>query len=348
MLKWQVTDATQFSRFAGEWDQLAAAHRYPPCMESRFLEPACAQLMHGRHQLVMAFDNGRPVIGGILQRLGWGRWTSFQPSQLPLGAWLMSANTSWQAAMQSLCGALPGPTAMISVTQQDPYIHPRPEPCAVLDTLDYIDTAWVEVRGSFDEFWEARGKNLRQNLRKQRRKIESDGHTLTTEFATNASRVAALLEEFGNLESRGWKSQQGTAISAGNEQGRFYSRALLHFAEGGRALCIALRLDGAPIAVDLCVLNDDSVVILKTTYDEERKALSPGQLLHEEAFRHFFSSTQIRRVEFYGRVMEWHKRWTELSRKLYHVNFYRWGALQALHRKIRARRQATQPVESSA
>jgi len=307
-------------------------------MESPFIRAALGQLLHGKHRLAAGYEGDKLVAAGIFVRLGVGRWSTFQPSQLPLGAWLMAPGLDMEPALGSLCRALPGTALMISLTQQDPQTHPRLEGSDTLQTLDYINTAWVEVRGSFEEFWEARGKNLRQNLRKQRRKIEGEGHVLSVDIATEPERVAALFSDYASLESRGWKSRQGTAVTAESEQGRFYGDALQNFAQSGRAMCLALRLDGAPIAVDLCVRSADSLVILKTTYDEERKALSPGQLLHEEAFRHFFALPGLRRVEFFGRIMEWHTRWTESSRSLFHVNYYRWGALQSLHRRVRARR----------
>jgi CelD/BcsL family acetyltransferase involved in cellulose biosynthesis len=338
MLNWQIRDSTQFMQIAAAWDELVAAHQSPAIMESRFVEAALQELLHGEHRLALAFDAGRLVAAGIFVRVGWGRWSSFQPSQLPLGAWLMTPTLDWQLALGSLCRALPGLAVMISITQQDPLMHPRPANSRRLSTLDYIDTAWVEIQGSFDGFWEARGRNLKQNLRKQRRKIENEGHALAVELATDPQRVAAVFAEFSALESQGWKSKAGTAVTVEGEQGRFYTRALANFSHCGRALCIALRLDGTPIAVDLCVRTSSSTVILKTTYDEERRALSPGQLLHEEAFRHFFTLPGLTRVEFFGRVMEWHTRWTELSRTLYHVNFYRWGALQSFHQSLRARR----------
>jgi len=340
MLKWQILPTSDFDRLAAAWDSLATSYGSPAFMESPFIR-AALDLLQGTHRLAAGYEGDRLVAVGIFVKLGVGRWSTFQPSQLPLGAWLMAPGLHLESALAALCRALPGTAVMISLTQQDPQTLPRVEGSRTLQSLDYISTAWVDVRGSFEEFWEARGKNLRQNLRKQRRKIEGEGHVLRVDIATEPERVAALFADYAGLESRGWKSQQGTAVTAESEQGVFYAKALQNFAQSGRAMCIALRLDGVAIAVDLCVRSGDSLVILKTTYDEERKALSPGQLLHEEAFRHFFALPGLRRVEFFGRVMEWHTRWTESSRTLFHVNYYRWAALHSLHRRVRARRIGT-------
>lgn len=49
--------------------------------------------------------------------------------------------------------------------------------------------------------------------------------------------------------------------------------------------------------------------------------------MRQEAFRKLFEEGQIRRIEFYGRVMDWHTRWSDDVRTMYHVNYYRWPFL---------------------
>ena len=72
-------------------------------------------------------------------------------------------------------------------------------------------------------------------------------------------------------------------------------------------------------------------VVLKTTYDESiPKALSPASLLREEELQFIFGQGEIRRLEYYGRAMEWHTKLTDRQRTLYHLTGYRWPWLKAL------------------
>jgi hypothetical protein len=81
--------------------------------------------------------------------------------------------------------------------------------------------------------------------------------------------------------------------------------------------------------------------VLKTAYDESVPAnLSPTLLMREEATRTLFEAGRFTRLEFYGRVMEWHTRWTEEVRTMYHVNYYRWPGLARLHALLDARTAA--------
>ena len=219
---------------------------------------------------------------------------------------------------------------MLGLTQLDPLLAPAP-----IAPIDYIQTARITVTGSFDHYWSARGKNLRNNLKKQRSKLAADGIALRLETSRAAEEMAHAVADFGRLESAGWKAGAGTAVSPDNAQGRFYTRMLEAFAARGAATVYRYWFNEQLVAMDLCIRQDDCIVVLKTTYDESvPKTFSPALLMREEAVRALFDDVHtpsLARIEFYGKVMEWHTRWTEEVRTLYHVNHYRWAALRRLH-----------------
>jgi hypothetical protein len=64
-------------------------------------------------------------------------------------------------------------------------------------------------------------------------------------------------------------------------------------------------------------------VILKTTYDESYKSVSPSTLMRQDEFHLLFNEKKFERIEFFGAVMEWHTRWTTESRNVFHVTEYR-------------------------
>jgi hypothetical protein len=82
--------------------------------------------------------------------------------------------------------------------------------------------------------------------------------------------------------------------------------------------------------MDLCIESGDVLVVLKTTYDEKVKVVSPATLMRHEIMSRLFEEGRIGRVEFYGKAMDWHLRWTNDLRTLYHVNGYRWSGLKRL------------------
>jgi hypothetical protein len=94
------------------------------------------------------------------------------------------------------------------------------------------------------------------------------------------------------------------------------------------------RFGNRVVAMDLCAESGAVQVVLKTAYDQSIKGLSPSSLLRQEVCRSLFEERRIRRVEFFGRVMEWTTRWTDCRRTLYHVNRYRWEIVPTVARKL--------------
>ncbi len=234
----------------------------------------------------------------------------------------------------------------VALTQQDPAVRQRPPTSATLETLDYVDTACVRITGTFDEYWASRGKNLRQNIKKQVAKLAQDGIEAKLELVDKPADVAGAIVQYGKLESAGWKAEGGTAISADNAQGRFYRAVFESFCSKGLGRIYCFSLDGKVVAMDLCLVGGGALVILKTTYDESLKSISPAFLMRHRYLQSIFAEEGIDRVEFYGKVMEWHLRWTDEVRTLFHVNRYRWQWVRAIRRKVGSVRGKSIPAPS--
>lgn len=210
-------------------------------------------------------------------------------------------------------------------------ITPRPSSVGALRTMDYIQTASITVTGDFDAYWAARGKNLRSNLKKQRSKLAKDGVQTRMTVSRAPEEMAAAVADYGRLESAGWKAQGGTAIHPDNDQGRFYTSMLSAFCARGAGAVYRYYFDEQLVAMDLCIEGAGSIIILKTTYDESvPNSLSPTLLMREEETRQIFDEARFERIEFYGKLMEWHTKWTEEVRTMYHTTGYRWPSLLGL------------------
>lgn len=194
-----------------------------------------AEFGTGRERLAIETEGGIARAAAIVTPLRFGFWQTFQPSQLPLGAWISRPDLDMTEVCGTLVTTLPGLALGIGVTQLDPLLHSRPRTdCPSTSTLDYIQTAWVNVEGAFDSYWAARGKNLRTNLRKHRSRLEAESTMPVLECITDPKQVAQAISDYGGLESAGWKAQEGTAIHPDNAQGRFYRQMLESFCARGR------------------------------------------------------------------------------------------------------------------
>jgi CelD/BcsL family acetyltransferase involved in cellulose biosynthesis len=347
-MKWTFFPISRLEELASTWNALNASAGDLPFLHSRFILPLCNAF--GAAGLTVALCEGPqgPLAMGVLSRRGWASWESFQPSQAPLGAWVMRPDQDFERLLSTLARSLPGAALVVGVTQQDPDCVPRPVESASLDTLDYIRTARVPVTGTFDDYWSQRGKNLRHNMKRQRTKLAQDGIATRLEILARPEEVAPAISDYGRLESAGWKVAGGTAITADNAQGRFYRSMLEAFCEAGKGRIYRYRFDERVVAVDLCIEGGGALVILKTTYDESFKSISPAFLMRQEAFGKLFEEGRIRRIEFYGRVMEWHTKWSNDVRTMYHVNYYRWPFLRKIKRMATKNRMTKDRPEGTA
>ena len=87
-MTWTLQPIALFADFAGQWDALARSRPGIPFLESVFLQPAVDSFGNGDERLCLNHVNGQLRAAAILQPGRKGMWQTFQPSQLPLGAWI--------------------------------------------------------------------------------------------------------------------------------------------------------------------------------------------------------------------------------------------------------------------
>lgn len=344
-MQWEVHPVSRFSEFVTVWDALNHASGAVPFLYSAFIRQALAHFGRGDERLALLGSTSEPLAMAILVPRGIGVWQTFQPSQVPLGAWLMRRGLEYGTVGRPLLSALPGWGQLLAITQQDPAVHRRPLGGPVVKTLDYINTGWISLEGAFEDYWAARGKGLRQNMRTQRSRLSREGTAPQLDIVLAADQVEGVVESYSRLESSGWKGRDGTAVRIETAQGRFYAGVLRDYSAAGLGRLCVYRVGDRPVAIDLHIEGGETLVLLKTAYDEGLHGLSPSSLLREEMLKVLFEEGKIKRFEFFGPAMEWTYRWTDRVRTLFHVNVYRAPAARALHeavQMVRSKATATQ------
>lgn len=337
-MSWRIVPARDFVQHAADWEGLLARGPAISLLAADFVAPLIEQFGRASDLLAIWHDKGAIGAMAIVRPTRRGAWATFQPAQAPIGLWLQQPGLDTEKLARSLLGALPGFPLIFALTQMDPMLMPRPGDGPCTRTLDYIDTARVTLAGSFDDYWAGRGKNMRSNLKKQRARLEREGIATRLQVDRDPAAMAQAVADYGRLESSGWKAGKGTAVSADNAQGRYYRAMLEALANRNGASVYRYYFNEQLVAMDLCVEDAGSIVVLKTSYDESVPSnWSPTLLMREEATRALFDGGRFARIEFYGRVMDWHLRWTDEVRTMYHVNYYRWPGLRRLHTMLESR-----------
>ena len=336
--RWRVLPASAFDSIAAQWDALNDAGFRSPVLHSDFVGPLLTHFGDGRQRIAVMEGDAAWRRAIIASRANVLVHNSFQPSQAPIGLWLQDDGARGlpsSKAMSALAASLGSTTAIVGINQLDPeHVARRDDGHA---TSDYIATARITISGSFDDYWAARGKNLRSNMKKQRNKLDAEGVALRFDCLTDPASVAAAIVDYGRLESAGWKAQEGTAVSADNDQGRFYREVFERFCSRGAGRIYRCFYGEQLAAMDLCIAHAGVMVILKTAFDETIKGTSPAFLMRHDYLPAIFADRRFGRIEFYGRVMDWHTKWTDEIRTLYHATTYRWPFVARVDRRRRAR-----------
>jgi hypothetical protein len=339
-MNWTLYPVGQYEDFRAQWAALNAGGVNTPLLDPDFFFPLIETFATGEERIAVFGSPADPEAIGIFAPIRSVGWTTFQPLQSPVGAWLTKTPVFDEVPLMSLAKALPGLTLLLAISQQDPALVARPTDSARLTTLDYIPTAHIKVAGTFEAYWAGRGKNLRHNIKRQRNRLKRENIATRLEWLTAAEDMADAVRDHGGLESAGWKLDAGGAIHADNDQGTAYRALLGNFARRGKAIVMRYFYDDKLVASDLCISDDRQLIVLKTAYDENQPSTSPAHLMRHEAYTRVFAEQAVERIEFYGRAMDWHRKWTDDIRTMYHVNVYPWAVFKPLHGMLMKRAAA--------
>lgn len=258
----------------------------------------------------------------LLLRMGrFGVVELFRPAQTEICPVLTNSIED----LQSLFAVLPRTTLALQLHCQDPdyCVTPLPSSPLVFEVDQHATTVTVDLRDSFDEYWSKRPRKLRQNIDRSQRALQQNGIKWHFKTVESPQKIQAAVEKYGDMESRGWKFQEGTAVHSTNTQGQFYRDVLCGFAERGKGVVYELYFEGSLVSSQLAIANDSMLITLKSTYDENFSKYSPGKLLDYLTLRHEFQLGRFSKVEFCTNAAPELMRWGTLTRPVSHITVYR-------------------------
>lgn len=333
-MKCSVYTVDKFADYGKQWNRLNQQTQRQAILDADFISCLIQHFFNGSEQLVVVEQADQIYFIGFFQRCGFGRWQTVMPSQAPLGLWLAAQHQVDEALLQCIAKALPGLVLQIDLLQADSrQLQAAP---AIYQQL-YIETGNRPVPASYEDFAKTIGKNLRQNCNKAYNRAERDNDILEAKLVCSATDVAEGVLRYAEIESQSWKAKEGTALSPDNAQGKFYHDMMTTLAQREAACVWYFMVSGQVAAVDLCVIKDGNLIILKTTFNEQYSRYSPALLLKLDMLKHYADKPElgVRNIEFYGKAMDWHKRLNSDLRSVVHLSWQRTRLLQWLVRKIK-------------
>ncbi|SJM96425.1 GNAT family N-acetyltransferase [Crenothrix polyspora] len=330
---WQFYPAAEFSGFASYWDALnQQLYQSHPMLDSRFVK---ALIKHfGDAQLLFAvYPENAAQKGNYLftQPKNALMWRTFLPSQTQIAP-MLCGNPQ---ALQHVLTGLPGSAISIDLLCQDPHYSCATQALSHTDTCNHAVTINIDLNGNFDTYWQNRSKKLQQNITRYFNRLQNNQLDCRLNVISQSDALLLALERYATLETKSWKGKAGTAITAGNEQGKFYSDILSAFATSNQAEIVELYLNNQLAASRINVLNKNMLITLKTTYDEALSRYAPGRLLLYLLIKREFSLQRVNSIEFYTNATPDQISWSSGQRVIEHMTTYRSANVKWLHNYLK-------------
>lgn len=176
-----------------------------------------------------------------------------------------------------------------------------------------LRSPYVALEGDFASYRARLARKQRKELGRLARRLADEG-TVTYEFADGSERLEELLDEGFTVEGSGWKSDGGSAIVSREDTKRFYGDVARWAAGRGTLVLAFLRLDGRPLAFDMCIEEAGACNVLKGGFDPDYRRFGPGTLLTEASIERAYAEG-LSSYELLGREDAYKLAWTDSVRE---------------------------------
>lgn len=273
-----LEDEREFEPLQREWDDLAV--QASPFVTHAWVLAWWRAFGRGRLRICVARRDGRLVAGlPLVDQRGWlvSPTNAHSPRFQPVGDVADIARL-----LRMVVGDGPPVLALEHMPVDDPAVSGLAALSVAARRLTWIEpgrrSPIVETTGDPHDYLASRGRHVRRELARLRRKLVAEHDAVVTPFA-QATDPGPAIEEMLQLEARGWKGRRGTAILQSDEATAFYHDIATRWADAGELRISSIRSGGALVAVDLCVVSHRRAWIPKGAYDERFARYSPGRVL---------------------------------------------------------------------
>jgi hypothetical protein len=166
--------------------------------------------------------------------------------------------------------------------------------------------SFLNVEGSFEGYLAGLG-NMRRNLKRFRKKLESQG-PVTVEVKRGTPDGEEFLPEFVALEASGWKGRNGTAMAGNPGAVAFYATLAKNLGSEAGFEWHVIRVQDQVVAAQMCVRCGGSLMLAKIAFDESYADCRPGHLLTGEVLRDAFARADIVEVNHLSNA-DWEGYW---------------------------------------
>lgn len=122
----------------------------------------------------------------------------------------------------------------------------------------------------------------RKEYRRLRERLAEQGNLQVHELQPGDANLQSWLEAFVELELKGWKGKEHTALGSRINCRRFFEEMAHEAHRRGQLAMLSMTLDGRPVAMVCDLIASPGAFAFKSAYDETYARYAPGVLLELE------------------------------------------------------------------
>jgi Acetyltransferase (GNAT) domain len=303
-----------------EWSFPCPGAGVIPMQTHAWMQARAASLLQPRDLRLYAVKDGRRIeaLAPLLRIGGWLR----EPPLLHEPADLLWRAPEGLRELASMLAAQSLPVFLERVPIDSPTLPALRQAYAgrgLVQIRPAMPTPVIELGACWQDFDACLKAGRRSDLRRAARRALACG-AVGYEIHAPASdaELAALLAEAYAVESRSWKEQVGTSLTADAWQGEFFRRFALEAMSSGILRIAFLRIGGQAVAMQIAAEWQRRFWLFKISYDQVFCRCSPGQLLMLHTLRHAARGGLLS-YEFMGVMDDWVTLWTRQTRRYVQV-----------------------------
>jgi CelD/BcsL family acetyltransferase involved in cellulose biosynthesis len=303
------------SSVATEWDALADRVGASPFHRPGWIAAWEGAFSEGRPVQVLTVEDGGDLVGAvpILKR----RTAISSPTNWHTPAFgpVAASNEAHEALAEALV-ALRAPRIDISfIDSEDPGLSALRQKARTRRVVERtaMRSPYVPLDGDFETYKASLARKQRKELGRLARRLADEG-TVEYAFEDGSQNLDELLDEGFAVEGSGWKAEGGSAIVSSEDTRRFYRDVARWAASRGTLVLAFLRLEGRPLAFDMCIEEAGASNVLKGGFDPEYRRFGPGTLLTATSIERAYEEG-LRSYELLGKEDAYKLAWTSSVRE---------------------------------
>jgi len=212
-----------------------------------------------------------------------------------------------EAILKTVFGRLGCRFAMLYLTNPWPHLENLVRTCKsqkkyyVTDSDPSISHAVLQIDRSWTDFLEFRGEHFKKRSRANERKLSQAGDWHLSLFENESFGKNVVYEKIVSIEKLSWKK---TFSEKSHEEDSLLGWLLdsaKHLANNNSPVKLKvwlLELNNLPIAYTFECDYKNTAFIIKTSFAEKYKNLSPGFFVNNNAIKDLFEKREVRKIDF--------------------------------------------------